>query len=251
MSKILLPTKYGGIPYLNDHLLSKLNYQYVNLIFGEFADCLDIFDKYYELKKSNTIIKDYFNIDKQSILNLFDNENYSEEYGSSDINSINIKSSKGKVKLLCSDYIKYIQILKPTYSILPFEFINENNQGDKKYKRNFQKAKAFIEAAYEKKIDNTKFLVPAFIKNQLFSFDNMLNNEIALLRNYNLFGGLLIFNKSYSSFKSIEECLGYIETTKTSLQKLEDSKDLVFQMANKIIHPSKIINIIINSRYAN
>ena len=241
MSKILLPTKYGGIPYLNDHLLSKLNYQYVNLIFGEFADCLDIFEKYHETNKSSTIIKDYFNIDKLSILNLFDHSNYSEEYGSSDLNSFNIKSSKGKVKILCSKYLQYIQILKPNYSLLPFEYINEDNEGDKKYKRNLQKTKAFIEAAVENKIENTKFLVPAFFKNKKFSFNVLLNNEITLLRNNNLFGGLLIFNKSFTSFKSIDECLAYIDTIKGDLNQLEDSKDLIFQMTNKIIHPSKII----------
>lgn len=124
MAKLLLPTKYGGIPYLNDSLISKLSYGFTQFNFGEFANTLDVFDKFHEHKKSKNIIKEFFRIDNPIVgLYNFNKEN-KEEYGSSDLKSIFITSTNGKYKLENSAYIKYLKILGANYAYAPHENVS-------------------------------------------------------------------------------------------------------------------------------
>lgn len=74
-------------------------------------------------------------------------------------------------------------------------------------------------------------------------FLKLIENEISWLSKINLFGGFLIFNKSYTSFKSIKECLSYINTAKNNISMINqnNSKEVIYQITSKIIHPIDIL----------
>lgn len=122
MAKLILPTKFGGVPYLNDTFISKIEHKLCAFNFAEFVCNLDIFDKFNEQKASKNIIKDLFKLNS-SLLLLLDNKEQDESYGSADINSIFVKSTNGKFKLDFTVYIKYLSILSPHYASVPYEHV--------------------------------------------------------------------------------------------------------------------------------
>lgn len=124
MAKYILPTNYGGVKYLNDYLLGKLNYGYTLLNFSELVNNADIIEKYYEAKGENSdMLKSYFNL-KNVIITLHNYGCPEKDYGSSDYKYIFIKSTNGKYKLEFEKYITYLCILKPQYALIPLEDVN-------------------------------------------------------------------------------------------------------------------------------
>lgn len=122
MSKIILPTKYGGVPFLNDYLISKFSYGLLSFNFSEYLCNIDIFNKYHESKNSNNILKDFFNLEKVFI-SIYTEEDTKLELGSNDINSVTVISSNGKAKLEFLTYINNINILSPELAVVPYEHV--------------------------------------------------------------------------------------------------------------------------------
>ncbi len=122
MSKILLPTKYGGVPFLNDYLISKFNYGLLNFNFSEFLNNIEILKKFHESKGSSNILKDFFNLDNVFV-SLYTEEDTKLDLGSNDVNSITVISSNGKAKLEFLTYINNLNILSPDLAIVPYEHV--------------------------------------------------------------------------------------------------------------------------------
>lgn len=123
MSKIVIPIKYGGVPFLNDYLVSKINYGLLNFNFSEYLCNVEIFKRFHEEKNSSNILKDLFNLDKV-IVSLYSEEDIKIELGSNDQNSITVISSNGKTKLEFSTYINNLRLLSPDLAVVPYEHVS-------------------------------------------------------------------------------------------------------------------------------
>lgn len=123
MAKLVLQTKGGGIPYLNDTLLAKFNYSFLNVKFSEFLTNMDIFKRFAEEKKSNDVFKDLFNLDNV-YLSLFCAKDCTLDLGCGDTNSIYVQCTNGKGKLTFEDYINSINLLNPKIAVVPYEHVS-------------------------------------------------------------------------------------------------------------------------------
>ncbi len=123
MSKIVLPTKYGGVPFLNDYLISLISYGLINFNFSEYLTNIEIFKKYKESTGKNEILKEYFNLEKVFV-SLYTEEDTKLELGSNDSNSVTVISSNGKAKLDFLTYINNLNILGPELAVVPYEHVS-------------------------------------------------------------------------------------------------------------------------------
>lgn len=258
MSKLTLPTKYGGIPYLNDFLLSKIPYNSISISYGELLNNIDIFPKFKQSKSSVKVLNDYFNLkEKTTILNIFNNKEHSEDYGMSDETGFSLKTSNGKGSVSFEKYISDVNVLCPDYAVVPYEYIDEKNEGSKKFKRNKSKVFGFVKELLKRneneKENEVKYIFPLFLysntESQGFSveFNNEEKNLIKSLYDKELLGGFALFTKGFSSFSSENEMNDYIEKSKSTVNSnlsflsssssSSKSKDFLIYHISKSSHP--------------
>lgn len=120
MSKLILYTKSGGVPYLNDTLISLLPYCYINFKFSDFITNLEVIEKYGNNR--NNMLSDFFGIEaNKSYVSLYHQNDFILDLGNSSNEKINVKAINGKSELKIEQYIKSLKILSPKLAIIPHE----------------------------------------------------------------------------------------------------------------------------------
>lgn len=217
-TRLILSTKYGGVPYLNDSLISKLNFEFFNFKFSEFVNNLDVFDS-----MRNNILRDFFHLGEQTFVSLFDPKDSSVDLGSNEDESIFIVSTNGKTKLDFLTYIKYVNKLNPKHAIIPYEHISKSC-GKKKHKRNIEKYSNFIKTI--KLVNNplpsskqTSYFIPVFLNNELQ--ENFLE-ELSCKHEKNIIDGYTLFLDDYRTIDDLEKTIERVQSMVERLGKGTD-----------------------------
>lgn len=120
MSKLILHSKSGGVPYLNDTLISLLPYSFVNIKFSDFVTNLEVIEKFGE--KNNNMLTNFFGIENgKSYVSLYQESDFILDLGNSNNEKINVKANNGKSELSIDKYISALKILNPKLAIIPHE----------------------------------------------------------------------------------------------------------------------------------
>jgi hypothetical protein len=111
------------VPQLNDYLSSLFQTNLFNVKFTDLLNYLDIFDKYNEkFKPSNGVIQEYFHLEN-SYLSFHDSGAVSSDLGCGEDNIYLLQTNTGKTKVTTQEYIKFLKILNPTFTVCPFEYV--------------------------------------------------------------------------------------------------------------------------------
>jgi hypothetical protein len=121
----------GGVPYLNDYLISHFDFDLYNVKFSELLNYLDIFDKFDKHLKNNkkdeltsgeNLLSHFFKL-PNVYLSFMDNSNEKEDTGSNEEHIYYMHTNTGKAKISTMDYLKYLTLLNPAYVVTPHEYV--------------------------------------------------------------------------------------------------------------------------------
>ena len=155
----------------------------MGILFGELINYLDIFDDYHKhFPEKTDLLKEYFKIDK---IYLGFTE-YLGDYGSSEEHSYLVNSSTGKSKITDKEFLKYIQMFNPLFTVLPFEYVPSDG-GKKRVLRCYKKLNTLFEIINEENVNykNQNFIIPFYTKHiehiPMGDFNNNLEKSKGIL----------------------------------------------------------------------
>ena len=207
IDNILIINKGGAQPIILDKYDEYLNLPQKIVKMSDLVNYLDIFDKYHsKFPKEKRILNSYLKL-SNIILGFGD---YNPDYGSNDLETYFINSNTGKVKITLKEYIKYLFILNPQYTIVPFEYV-PCNVGKKRIQRFLNKINIFFENfEKEQNFKEINLIIPYYL-----DYENFLEENKNYKINMDKCKGLLIFNDEYKNI-NYEKIIKY----KTQIEKI-------------------------------
>ena len=207
IDNLLIINKGGAQPIILDKYDEYLNLPQKIVKMSDLVNYLDIFDKYHsKFPKEKRVLNSYLKL-SNIILGFGD---YNPDYGSNDLETYFINSNTGKVKITLKEYIKYLFILNPQYTIVPFEYV-PCNVGKKRIQRFLNKINIFFENfEKEQNFKEINLIIPYYLDYENF-FEENKNYKI----NMDKCKGLLIFNDEYKNI-NYEKIIKY----KTQIEKI-------------------------------
>ena len=242
INNLLIITQGGATPILLDIYDDYLNTPIKIVKLTDIINYLDIIENYHgQFPTEKHVLNAYLKLDK-IILGFND---YLDNFGSSDNENYLINSNTGKVKITLKEYMKYLLIMNPQYSIVPFEFV-PNDAGKKRVQRFLSKIN-YIFHEYKNQINNIKnndikLIIPYYLD---FSESISLNNDFK--ENVNKCNGILIFTDEYKN-ANYEKIIKY----KNEINKIKNEHKSVSEMiikANLDTVLDLIIGLLINCNY--
>ena len=230
IDNLLVIAKGGAQPIILDKYDEYLNLPNKIVKMTDLVNYLDIFDNYHsQFPNEKKVLNSYLKLD-QIILGFGD---YLSDFGSSEIESYFLNSNTGKVKISLKDYIKYLFIMNPQYSIIPFEYV-PCDAGKKRIQRFLNKINiAFEKMEKEQGFKECNLIMPYYLDSEKF-----LEENVKYINNLNKCKGMLIFCDDYKNinYEKIEKYKEQIE------KKINNNKEL-----NMIIKSSteNILDLII------
>ena len=207
IDNLLIINKGGAQPIILDKYDEYLNLPQKIVKMSDLVNYLDIFDKYHsKFPKEKRVLNSYLKL-SNIILGFGD---YNPDYGSNDLETYFINSNTGKVKITLKEYIKYLFILNPQYTIVPFEYV-PCNVGKKRIQRFLNKINIFFENfEKEQNFKEINLIIPYYL-----DYENFLEENKNYKINMDKCKGLLIFNDEYKNI-NYEKIIKY----KTQIEKI-------------------------------
>ena len=207
IDNLLIINKGGAQPIILDKYDEYLNLPQKIVKMSDLVNYLDIFDKYHsKFPKEKRVLNSYLKL-PNIILGFGD---YNPDYGSNDLETYFINSNTGKVKITLKEYIKYLFILNPQYTIVPFEYV-PCNVGKKRIQRFLNKINIFFENfEKEQNFKEINLIIPYYL-----DYENFLEENKNYKINMDKCKGLLIFNDEYKNI-NYEKIIKY----KTQIEKI-------------------------------
>ena len=207
IDNLLIINKGGAQPIILDKYDEYLNLPQKIVKMSDLVNYLDIFDKYHsKFPKEKRVLNSYLKL-SNIILGFGD---YNPDYGSNDLETYFINSNTGKVKITLKEYIKYLFILNPQYTIVPFEYV-PCNVGKKRIQRFLNKINIFFENfEKEQNFKEINLIIPYYL-----DYENFLEENKNYKINMDKCKGLLIFNDEYKNINYEK-----INKYKTQIEKI-------------------------------
>ena len=207
IDNLLIINKGGAQPIILDKYDEYLNLPQKIVKMSDLVNYLDIFEKYHsKFPKEKRVLNSYLKL-PNIILGFGD---YNPDYGSNDLETYFINSNTGKVKITLKEYIKYLFILNPQYTIVPFEYV-PCNVGKKRIQRFLNKINIFFENfEKEQNFKEINLIIPYYL-----DYENFLEENKNYKINMDKCKGLLIFNDEYKNINYEK-----INKYKTQIEKI-------------------------------
>jgi hypothetical protein len=105
--------------------MSLFNYNFFTLKFSDLLNYLDIFEEYYVKRRSgeeNRLLSKYFKLDNVYLSFMSSNE-ATKDIGTNNEHVYLLNTNTGKTKVTTKEFIKYVDLLKPDFFDIPFEYV--------------------------------------------------------------------------------------------------------------------------------
>ena len=237
INNLIIITKGGAQPILLDKYDEYLNIPLKIVKMSDLVNYLDIFENYhFQFPNEKKLLNSYLKIG-QIILGFND---YLSDFGNNELEIYFLNSNTGKVKITLTEYIKYIFIMNPQYTIFPFEFI-PSDAGKKRVQRFLNKLNIVFENLEKNpnfKDCKSKFIIPYYL-----DYTNFLEENQKYKSQLTKSNGVLIFNDINKNI-NYEKILKYKGIIQKIKKGFEEDKDKVKNKEIPMIIKSSSDNII-------
>ena len=103
-------------------MISLFEFNFYNIKFSDLLHYTDIFEKFKQNKSEISIIEEFFHL-SNGYISFHDYQNFKSDNGSSDDSTYYIQTKTGKSKVIVQDYIKLLNLVKPKYALIPYEYV--------------------------------------------------------------------------------------------------------------------------------